>query len=151
MSKEFEIRREVVLPAEPEAVYAAITTGQANWMFPVPSPAPQVAEPPGRFAVRIDGEDGWFNALEYVIEARDGGTAVLRYVHSGVFTDDWDNQYDGASKHTDFYLHTLGQYLACFPGRTAAYISIPGPVASADPKAMDTLERALGLTSRSRE
>jgi hypothetical protein len=27
-------------------------------------------------------------ALEYLIEAGDGGTCVLRYVHSGIFMDD---------------------------------------------------------------
>jgi len=151
MSNEFEIRREVVLPASPAAVFAAVTTGTANWMFPVPeTPDPREWEPPNRFAVRVEGEDGWFNALEYVIEARDGGTAVLRYVHSGIFTDDWDNQYDGASKHTDFYLHTLGQYLAHFAGRTATYVSAPGPAASAKPEALETLKGALGLTKESR-
>ncbi|HKS49492.1 MAG TPA: SRPBCC domain-containing protein [Amycolatopsis sp.] len=151
MSKQFEIRREVVLPATPEQVYAAITTGQANWMFPVPSVPARVAEPPERYEVRVDGEDGWFNALEYVIEAREGGSAVLRYVHSGVLTDDWDNQYDGASRHTDFYLHTLGEYLARFPGRTATYVSVSGPEKSSDPKALETLKTALGLTAESRE
>lgn len=146
MAKQFEIRREVVLPATPEQVFEAVTTGQANWMFPVPEVEPEEWEPPSRFAVRVDGEDGWFNALEYLIEAQDGGTAVLRYVHSGIFTDDWDNQYDGASKHTDFYLHTLGQYLRHFPGRSATYVSVSGPEPSRKPDGMNTLKRALGLT-----
>lgn len=149
---EFAIRREVVLPATPEQVFEAVTTGQANWMFPVPSaPAPQAWEPPGRFAVRQDGEDGWFNALEYIIETCEGGTAVLRYVHSGIFADNWDDQYDGASKHTDFYLHTLGQYLGHFAGRSATYVSVSGPDSSQKPDAMETLKQALGLTGDSRE
>jgi hypothetical protein len=156
MSREFEVKREVVLEATPEAVFAAVTTGTGNWMFPVEmEPAvggvatdPKVRswEPPGRFAVRVEGEDGWFNALEYVIEARDGGSAVLRYVHSGVITDDWDNQYDGIGKHTDFYLHTLGQYLKHFPGRTATYVTIPGPDSSSGPEALESVKRALGVS-----
>ena len=162
MTRRFDIRREVVLPASPERVFEAVTAGQANWRFPVPAgPEPQAWEPPGRFAVRVDGEEGWFNALEYVIEAREGGTAVLRYVHSGIFggvsdsagvhTDDWDNQYDGASKHTDFYLHTLAQYLGHFAGRSATYVSVSGPESSRKPDAMETLKRALGLTDNARE
>jgi hypothetical protein len=152
MGRRFDIRREVVLPASPEQVFEAVTTGQANWMFPVPAiPQPQAWEPPGRYEVRVDGEDGWFNALEYVIEAREGGTAVLRYVHSGVFADDWDDQYDGASKHTDFYLHTLGQYLAHFAGRSATYLSASGPGSSRRPDALETLKGALGLTGDARE
>jgi hypothetical protein len=152
MSKEFEIKREVVLPATPQEVFDAVTTGTANWMFPTPVPSPDNPvvrnwEPPNRYAVRQDGEDGWFNALDYIIEARDGGTTTLRYVHSGIFGDDWDNQYDGASKHTDFYLHTLAQYLNHFPGRRAAFVNIDGPATSSHPDAVESLKKALGISA----
>jgi uncharacterized protein YndB with AHSA1/START domain len=160
MSREFEIRREVELPAPPEAVWDAITAGTAAWLFPVEveggeggasGMGPVTAwDPPRHFAVRVEGEDGWFNALEHIIEAREGGTAFLRYVHSGIFTDDWDAQYDGASEHTDFYLHTLGQYLKYFNGRPVTYVGkpsdgIPGPAASAQADGFDRLRDAIGL------
>ena len=80
----------------------------------------------GQFT-RVEGENGWFNQLENVIEARDGGTTFVRYVHSGVFTDDWDNQYDGANQHTDFYLHTLSQYLQHFSHRPVEWFSADAP------------------------
>ncbi|WP_236796779.1 SRPBCC domain-containing protein [Amycolatopsis sp. GM8] len=152
MSKEFAIEREVVLPATPEEVFAAVTTGTANWMFPTPAPEPgdpivKNWEPPNRFTVRQDGEDGWFNALDFIISARDGGTAALRYVHSGILTDDWDNQYDGASKHTDFYHHTLGQYLRYFGGKSAVYAEVGGPPASSDPAALDAVRKSLGVSA----
>ncbi|MTD56323.1 SRPBCC domain-containing protein [Amycolatopsis pithecellobii] len=152
MSKEFSIEREVVLPATPEEVFAAVTTGTANWMFPTPAPDPGSPivrnwEPPTRFTVRQDGEDGWFNALDFLIEARDGGTAALRYVHSGIFTDDWDNQYDGAAKHTDFYHHTLGEYLRYFGGKSAVYAEVSGPPASAYPSAMEAVRKSLGVSA----
>ncbi|SDC52304.1 SRPBCC family protein [Actinokineospora iranica] len=160
MSKPFEIRREVVLEATPEQVFAAITENTSAWLFPTPTPpadgAPDdegnrvtVWDPPHRVSFRTDGEDGWFNALEHVIEARDGGTCVARYVHSGIFTDDWDTQYDGAGKHTDFYLHSLGQYVKHFPGRKAAYIGADGPESSTQPGSVDVLRRALGITETS--
>ena len=129
MAREFEIRREVELPATPEQVWQAVATGDgtAAWMFPVAEGAPsrvgevwaghtvKAFDPPRHLHVSAEGPDGQvMNALEYLIEARDGGTVVLRYVHSGVFADDWDNQYDAAGQHTDFYLHTLGQYLRYF-------------------------------------
>jgi hypothetical protein len=156
MGKEFKISREVELSATPEQVFAAVTTGTAGWMFPIEVPpaagdgggpgAPTVtANPPGEFSVRVEGPDGWFNALEYLIEARAGGTAVLRYVHAGIFADDWDSQYDGVSLHTDFYLHTLGQYLKYFDARPVTYLAAAGPAASARPDAMDQLRTALGL------
>ncbi|PPK64889.1 SRPBCC domain-containing protein [Actinokineospora auranticolor] len=158
MSKQFEIRREVVLEATPAQIFAAVTENQGSWLFPMPYPPADGTvdaqgsrvtkwDPPHEVAVRTEGPDGWFNALEHVIEARDGGTAVLRYVHSGIFTDDWDTQYDGAGKHTDFYLHSLGQYVKHFPGRGATYVAADGPAASHAPGAVDVLRRALGVTA----
>jgi len=161
MSHSFQVNREVVLPAGPEEVFAAVTSGTAGWMFPVdvdPGASahgvgePEVTwDPPNHFAVRVEGEDGWFNALDYIIEARDGGTASLRYVHSGIFVGDWDDQYDGVGKHTDFYLHSLGQYLRYFPGRSAAYIALSGPVNSASAGSFDTLKSTIGVTGESGE
>ncbi len=160
MPREFEIRREVELPATPEQVWAAVATGDgtAAWMFPTAAGAPGgtgevfaghtviAFEPPWHLALRAEGPDGWFNALEYQMEARDSGTVVLRYVHSGVFVADWDNQYDSASQHTDFYLHTLGQYLRYFAGRRATYVAAQGPEKSAAKGAFDRVRHALRLT-----
>jgi hypothetical protein len=153
MSREFEIRREIDLPATPEEVWEAIATPEGNeaWLFPglLDPEQAQVYEPPHRFLIRMEGEDGWFNSIEDIIEAR-GGSTVLRYVHSGIFTEDWDNQYDAADKHTDFYLHTLGEYLRHFKGRTATYVGggpdgILAPESSSQPDSLDRLKRALGL------
>ncbi|WP_264483118.1 SRPBCC family protein [Streptomyces pinistramenti] len=158
MGKEFEIRREVVLPATPEEVFAAVTAETDAWMFPtekvsaVGGRTPEADgvtawDPPHRFAVRVTGEEGWFNALEYLIEAREGGTAVLRYVHSGVLdATGRDDRYDGVALHTDFYLHTLGQYLRYFAGRPVTFIDVPGPQNSQAPDAFAVLQRALGVT-----
>ena len=158
MSKKFEIRREVVVPGTQEQIWAAISAETAGWMFPSPleipadgsrpdSPVIATWEPPTELGIHMDGPDGWFNHLEYLVEARDNSTAVVRYVHAGVFADDWDNQYDGASKHTDFYLHSLGQYVRYFAGQSATYVSAEGPEASGTPAAMATLRSALGIGS----
>ena len=85
-----------------------------------------------------------------MIEGREGGTARLRYMHSGIFVDDWDRQYDAARSHTDFYLHTLSEYLQHFNGRAATYIGdapagIQGPPTSATPDGFRRLKHALGL------
>jgi uncharacterized protein YndB with AHSA1/START domain len=155
MGKQFEIVREGDLPGTPEQVWDAITTGMAGWLWPTEieprlggdagfGGVITVWEPNHHLVVRQEGENGWFNQLENVIEARDGGTTWARYVHSGVFTDDWENQYDGADKHTDFYRHTLAQYLRHFTGRPATYTAADGPPAAGAPDALDTLARALG-------
>ncbi len=161
MPRKFDFRREVALPAAPEEVWDAVATaaGNAAWLFPneidPDGPATTAWDPPRRFAVRQEGAD-WFNAVEYVIEGREGGTTLLRYSHSGIFVEDWDNQYDAAEAHTDFYLHTLSEYLQHFNGRAATYIGdvpggIQGPAASRTPDGFRRLQRALGLSAQTGE
>jgi len=163
MYKEFRISREVELPAPPDAVFQAVATGEgvASWLFPAeiasgeggeaPDGSKVIAwDPPRQFSVRAEQPDGWFNQLDYRIEARGDG-AILRYVHSSVIDEaDWDDQYDAADGHTDFYLHTLGQYLAHFSPRTATYVGggpggLSGPEASMTPDAFVKLQAALGI------
>jgi hypothetical protein len=155
MPREFECNREVHLAASPEEVWEAVATkaGNAAWLFPneidPEGAATTTWDPPRRFATRQEQGD-WFNALEFVIEGREGGTTLLRYMHSGIFVDDWDSQYDAVQQHTDFYLHTLAEYLAHFKGRTVTYIGdapqgIDGPPSSAGPDGFERLQRALGL------
>jgi hypothetical protein len=162
MSRSFEISREVDLPAAPGDVWTAITAHPAAWQFPTgmeippgaapPEGAPVTTwDPPHRLVIRIESPDGTFNALDYSIEARSGGTAHLRYVHSGILADEWEDQYDAIGGHTDFYLHTLGEYLAHFNGRPVTYVGQPssgidGPAAADTPDAMETLRAALGLS-----
>ena len=161
MSREFEVARELDLPAAPEDVWTAITADTAAWQFPTGMEIPAGAEPPEgapittwdpprRLVVRMESPDGTFNALDYAIEAREGGTAHLRYVHSGILADGWEDQYDAIDGHTDFYLHTLGQYLEHFNGRKVTYVGQPsagieGPEAAGTPDAMETLRAALGV------
>src|SRR3977135_2862322 len=136
MSREFEIIREVDLPAAPDDVWTALTADTAAWEFPTGMEIPAGAAPPEgspvttaapstRFVIRMESPDGTFNALDYTIEAREGGRAHLRYVHSGILADEWEDQYDAIGGHTDFYLHTLGQYLEHFNGRQATYAGHP--------------------------
>jgi hypothetical protein len=159
MPPEFECSREVVLPATPEQVWEAVATtaGNAAWLFPneIDPGGAAAWDPPHRFAVRTQQGD-WFNALEFVIEAREGGTSLLRYMHSGIFVDDWATQYDAVQQHTDFYLHTLGEYLEHFGGRTATYIGdvpqgIQGPPGSATPDGFVRLQQALGIPAQASE
>jgi uncharacterized protein YndB with AHSA1/START domain len=162
MSREFEVVREVDLPAAPDDVWTAITADSAAWMFPTgmeipagatpPEGAPVTTwDPPHRLVIRMESPDGTFNALDYAVEARDGGTAHLRYVHSGILADGWEDQYDAIGDHTDFYLHTLGQYLEHFNGRPVTYVGQPsdginGPASANGADAMDTLRAALNIS-----
>ena len=159
MAPEFEVTREIVLPATPERVWEAVATtaGNAAWLFPneVDPGAAAVYDRPHHFASRVE-QGEWFNAIEFVIEGREGGTSLLRYMHSGIFVDDWDKQFDAVQQHTDFYLHTLGEYLEHFPGRAATYVGdvpggIQGPDSSATPDGFARLQEALGIPAQASE
>ncbi|MEU1515387.1 SRPBCC domain-containing protein [Streptomyces sp. NPDC005811] len=167
MSKEFEIVREFEVDATPEEVWEAITHGTGAYLWPMEAPEPKVGgtaafgstvtayDAPHHLVIRSDDVGipiQSLNQLEHVIEARDGGRrAWVRYVHSGIFTDDWDNQYDGASRHTDFYLHTLREYLTHFAPRPVTFAQLDGPEASTAPGALTEVERALGLAEDAAE
>jgi hypothetical protein len=153
MPRAFECRREILLAATPEEVWEAVATSEGNaaWLFPNPvdAAAAKAWEPPAHLHIRHERGD-WFNALEFTIEAGDAGTTLMRYMHSGIFVDDWDTQYDGVSQHTDFYLHTLGEYLRHFQGRPVTYIGdvpmgIEAPPQTAEPGGFERLQRALGF------
>ncbi|MEW2619783.1 SRPBCC domain-containing protein [Streptomyces sp. NPDC048106] len=161
MSKEFEIVREFETDVPPEKVWEAVTTGTAGYLWPMDAPEPRaggrgpfgstvvVWEPPHRYVSRSEDvgmPTQSLNQLDHTIEPRDEGRrAWVRYVHSGIFTDDWDSQYDGANKHTDFYLHTLREYLTHFAPRPVAFAQLDGPASSAVPEALAAAGRALGL------
>ena len=145
-NRNFEIVYDTELPGTPERVWEAVTNGTPAWMFPTDQwpDVRTVEEYPHHLVSRMDGPDGWFNQLEHVLEPLDGGRARLHYVHSGIFADNWDQQYDGASRHTEFYLHTLGQYLQYFDGRPVVFTDIQAPAASQAPDGFIRLREALG-------
>ncbi|WP_131738323.1 SRPBCC family protein [Actinomadura roseirufa] len=160
MGKEFEIVREFEVDAAPEQVWDALTTGTAGWLWPMEyepreggaAPAGGVVtdwDPPHRLAARGEWPEAAtgqsLNRLDQLIEPREGGRAWVRWVHSGIFVDDWDNQYDAAARHTDFYLHTLVQYLTRFQGRPVTHSGVQGPEASRARGSFEAVVRALGL------
>ncbi|MFJ2633460.1 SRPBCC domain-containing protein [Streptomyces sp. NPDC087422] len=166
MSKHFEIVREFEVDASPSQVWDAITTGTGGWLWPMeyepkeggaaPFGGTVVAwDPPHRLTGRTEDAEGisvqTFNQVDHLMEPREGGGSWVRYVHSGILVEDWDNQYDGANKHTDFYMHTLREYLRYFTGRIAVFGGAEGPKASGAPDAFETAARALGLADDAAE
>ncbi|ATY12728.1 SRPBCC domain-containing protein [Amycolatopsis sp. AA4] len=167
MPREFEVRKEVQLPAGPEAVWDAVASGPGidSWFMgrhEVDAAAKRVRfrlgemrteaeitawDPPRRFAYRGEAaEDGTFDAMEFLVEAAEGGTSVLRFVHRGFVPDGWDDEYhESFAVGWEMYLHTLAELLAHFPGRFATYVTADGPASSASREAWPKLLAALGL------
>jgi uncharacterized protein YndB with AHSA1/START domain len=165
--REFEVRGEIELPASPEQVWEAIATGPGvnSWFVGRMEIEPRVGgrasleampgvtqqftvtgwEPGRRFACQ--GDPGTDDAFEYLIEGRGQSTTVLRFVHSGFMTGDWDSEYyDALSAGDRMYLAKLASYLRYFPGQTAAFhVMCWGPQVSDAERAWSAITAAAGL------
>jgi hypothetical protein len=86
-----------------------------------------VWEPPHR--VVFDGGDGVPGlAFEWLVEARDGGTCIVRLVNSGFGNGgEWDDQYNAMTEGWRMFLVNLRLHLTHFAGQ-AATTSLPGAV-----------------------
>ncbi|WP_405894737.1 SRPBCC domain-containing protein [Streptomyces sp. NBC_01527] len=170
MTHPFEIGQETTLPASPEEVWEAIATGPGidSWFMGRNEVEPREGgaaamdiggnrqeaqvtayEPGKRFATRTGtDDDGRFMAFEYLIEGRDGGSTVLRIVHSGMLGDNWQDEYDALRRGWPFHLHTLREYLAHFPGRTGFPVFAMAPSGEQPTQQLRAaLTRALSLPS----
>jgi len=149
MTHPFEIELETTLPASPERVWEAIATGPGidSWFMGRNEVEPREGgvaamdtggrreeavitayEPGKRLATRTaTAGDGRFMAFEYLIEGRDGGSTVLRVVHSGLLGDNWQDEYDALRRGWPFHLHTLREYLTHFPGRAGVPVFAVAP------------------------
>ena len=129
----------VEVEGTPEQVWTAIATGPGitSWFVPTtveereggqttsifgPGPGMTVPgrvaawEPPHR--VLFEGEEGQGLAFEWLVEARDGGSCVVRLVNSGFGSGgEWDAQYDGMEQGWRLFLRNLQLHLAHFPGQ----------------------------------
>ncbi len=131
------IEMQIEVPGSVEEVWRAIATGPgiSSWYVPHtveereggsmtasfgPGPEMQVAgtvaawDPPHRvlFAGETEGEG---LAFEWLVEAKDGGTCIVRLVNSG-FGDggEWDAQYDAMTEGWAMFLTNLRLHLEYF-------------------------------------
>jgi uncharacterized protein YndB with AHSA1/START domain len=153
------IQVEVEVPGTPEEVWQAIATGPGitSWFVPTEleervggstvshfGPEPSMDsratitawEPPHRFAaegVEPMGEGASPLATEWIVEARSGGTCVVRVVHS-LFTnkEDWDGLLESIESGWPAFFRILRRYLSEFRGQPSATIQLMG--AAAEPK-----------------
>jgi uncharacterized protein YndB with AHSA1/START domain len=164
---ERSVSREVEVPGTPEQVWAAIATGPgiSAWFVPTEvdgRPGGTVTfqlgviedatakvtgwEPPTRFAYEEPwpGADGVTLATEFLVEARAGGTCVVRVV-STFSTDGFDDDLGSLDDGWTGFLDNLRVYLTHFRGRPAATISLTGGSPAPPAEAWAELRAALGL------
>ena len=168
MGHPFEQRSHAEVPASPDQVWAAIASGPGidSWfmghsevrpgasgtvrtVFGEYAPELDVTtwDPARRFAYRSgEAPDGRFIAYEFLIEARGGGSTVLRTVTSGFLPgDDWADEFEAMTLGGAMYFRTLVEYLTHFAGRFAAPVTASGPPGTTWSRDRTLLCRALGL------
>ena len=158
------------VPGSPEQVWEAIASGPGitAWFVPtevdgreggtttsnfgpgMESVAKITAwEAPRRFVAESDGELGEGGgpvATEWTVEARSGGTCVVRVVHSWfASSDDWDKQFEGHEHGWVSFFRILRLYLQHFRGRRCVPMQVAGITAGAAADAWRTFGAGLGL------
>ena len=163
------VQVEVEVPGTPEEVWQAIATGPgvSSWFVPTRMEERQGGEivsnfgpgmdcpatikawdAPRRFvAEAIMGPPGSpAVATEWIVEARAGGTCLVRVVHSlFASTDDWDNQLDGLEKGWPPIFRILRRYLETFKGMACSAMQLISFYSDSETKAWDKMGGELGL------
>ena len=86
-------------------------------------------------------------ATEWLVEARAGGTCVVRMVMSGFGSGaSWDEEIGGMTEGMSVALESLRVYMTHFPGRRGAWIRAFGNRRGPRDERWEALTRELGLT-----
>ena len=163
------VRVEVEVPGTPEEVWAAIATGPgvSSWFVPTRMDGRQGGEVVSNFGPGMDcpaaitswdapnsftaesemGPPGSPKvATEWSVEARAGGTCIVRVVHSlFASTDDWDNQLDGLEQGWPAYFRVLRRYLEHFSGLACSAMQFVCFSGDDEAEAWEKLGGRLGL------
>jgi uncharacterized protein YndB with AHSA1/START domain len=133
------VEAEVEVPGTPEEVWAAIATGHGMSSWFVPSTSEERVggiatnnfgpgmesiatikqwNPPSSFVAETEEEPPGRVATEWTVEARGGGTCVVRVVHRWfASTDEWDDQFEGHTYGWLAFFRILKLYLTYFRGQ----------------------------------
>lgn len=163
------VEMETEVPGTPEQVWQTIATGPgiSSWFVPteleervggaltfhlgpgMDSPGVVTGwEPPVRFAYE---ERDWNPgappcATECIVETRDGGTCVMRMVHS-LFTDsdEWDDQLESFEGGWPSFFEILRYYAAHFQGLPCSSFRPMAYLDGTEEEAFTTLTRGIGF------
>jgi hypothetical protein len=103
-------------------------------------------EPPTRFAHLGMGAAGSQVAYGWHVEARSGGTCLVRLVTSGFLSDaDWQAEYDATAEGWKLFLNNLRLYLLHFAGQRCASMLVQQLSDMAPDDAWRRLTGSLGL------
>ena len=161
------VQVEVEVPGKPQEVWLAVATGPgvSSWFVPTEiredgtiiscfGPGMEAVarrtlwEPPHRFAAEGEGfsPDAPPLATEWTVEARPGGTCMVRVVHSlAAANGAWDRQLESAESGWPWFFQILRVYLTHYAGQPCGTFRVMGMAAEPESGAWETLTDALGL------
>jgi uncharacterized protein YndB with AHSA1/START domain len=168
------VQAAIEVPGTPEEVWNAIATGPgiSSWFVPTEleadkdgTPRKVIAhfapdssmdavaavtawEPPRRFIGESPGEgpNAPPVATEWTVEARSGGTCIVRVVHSWfASSDDWDSQFEGTEAGWAAFFRILRLYLASFKGMPCSAFQVMAFSSETVAAAWSGLTNPLGL------
>lgn len=167
-----ELVKIVELDASPEQVWQAIASGPGISSWFVPHQVEQRlggamsaqfgggsdvtgqvrAWEPGRrivFGAAEAPPDGTADyAFEFLVEGRDGGGTVLRFVQSGFLDEGWEDEYASLDDGWDLFFDNLRSYLTHFAGQPVHNVVTMAFVDGSAADLWPGLYRALGLARR---
>jgi uncharacterized protein YndB with AHSA1/START domain len=165
------VQVEVEVKSTPEQVWQAIATGPdvSSWFVPtkiegrvggalscdfgggmVTSAQITVWQPPHRFAAedKAGVMDSAPLATEWTVEARAGGTCVVRVVHSlFASTDKWDDQLESTEQGWPGFFRVLRNYLARHAGQRSAIMQMMATSKGSTQEIWTALQRAFGAAN----
>ncbi len=163
------VQVEVEVPGTPEEVWRAIATGPGISSWFVPTEVEERAggvikasfgpgidslstitvwDPPRRTVSESQdlGPGAPPVATEWIVEARSGGTCIVRVVHSlFATTDEWDDQLEGWGHGWPAFFRILRLALAHFAGQRSSAMQLMGAAPEPRSEAWAALTGALGL------
>jgi uncharacterized protein YndB with AHSA1/START domain len=168
------VASEAEVPGTPEQVWNAIATGPgvSSWFVPTEFEAnatgtpvkitahfgpgnsmdsiANVTEwsPPHRLVAESPGEtpEAPSIATEWTVEARTGGTCIVRVVHSWFSSsDEWDGQFEGTQHGWVVFFRILRLYLSEFAGQPCSAFQLMAFTPQSTAEAWTTLMGSLGV------
>lgn len=144
------VQSEAIVPGTPEQVWQAIATGPgvSSWFVPCQIDPQVGGEIVASFGPGMDSKSiitTWdaphsfsaegseispgapVMATEWLVEAREGGTCLVRVVHSWFAeTDEWDGQFEGTEIGWPAFFRDLALYLVHFNGQPSSTFQLMG-------------------------
>lgn len=164
------VEAEVEVPGSPEEVWRAIATGKgiSSWFVPTTSDECEGGKAVSSFGPGMDSvakitkwnppytyiaetEEGPGKvATEWIVEARGGGTCVVRVVHRWFAdSDDWDAEFEAhAYGWAVTFFRLLRLYLAHFPAQKCSSFDLAAFNKASGPETWSIIKRALTIDKK---